>query len=538
MHRRDVVRGLLGAPLFTSLACGGRRTDVAKPAGTLVGPSLERGHRLRENAPLHAWDSAPVEDIDVAIVGAGAAGLSAAWRLKRLAHDSFAVLDLEPTPGGTARSGRNALTRYPLGAHYLPVPHDQPLLRTLLVELGAIENGEPAERVLVREPDERVFVGGYWYRGLYPYAGATADDLQQLARFRDRIVRLANARDGQNRRLFTIPLSRASRDPSVLALDAIPASAWCRENGFTSSRLRFMLDYGCRDDYGLRLTETSAWAMLFYWASRIPDGEEQAADVLTWPEGNAALIDHMSSAIGERVRCGALVAHVAAEEGRVRVAYYDESDERRVLLAKRAIVAVPRFVAKRIVHALRDEPADASEGDVFRYGGWMVANLTLDGRPRSRGFPLCWDNVLVDGPSVGYVTATHQSGRDHGPVTLTYYQPMTHDDEREGRQLLFEASYEEWRESILLDLSRAHLELPVRSIEVCRWGHAMIQPRVGFHRSEARLAAQRPREGVHFANSDLSGVALFEEAFDHGTRAADEVLAALRDPERAQGEHG
>jgi len=31
---------------------------------------------------------------------------------------------------------------------------------------------------------------------------------------------------------------------------------------------------------------------------------------------------------------------------------------------------------------------------------------------------------------------------------------------------------------------------------------------------------------VHFAGADLSGVALFEEAFDHGVRAAEEVLAA------------
>jgi len=29
----------------------------------------------------------------------------------------------------------------------------------------------------------------------------------------------------------------------------------------------------------------------------------------------------------------------------------------------------------------------------------------------------------------------------------------------------------------------------------------------------------------HFAHSDLSGVALFEEAFYHGLRAAEEILA-------------
>jgi hypothetical protein len=31
---------------------------------------------------------------------------------------------------------------------------------------------------------------------------------------------------------------------------------------------------------------------------------------------------------------------------------------------------------------------------------------------------------------------------------------------------------------------------------------------------------------LHFAHTDLSGIALFEEAFDHGLRAAREIAAA------------
>jgi hypothetical protein len=59
-----------------------------------------------------------------------------------------------------------------------------------------------------------------------------------------------------------------------------------------------------------------------------------------------------------------------------------------------------------------------------------------------------------------------------------------------------------------------------------RWGHAMIRPRPGFVWGGARAAAQKPFRGIHFANTDLSGLALFEEAFDHGLRAAEEVLKA------------
>jgi hypothetical protein len=42
--------------------------------------------------------------------------------------------------------------------------------------------------------------------------------------------------------------------------------------------------------------------------------------------------------------------------------------------------------------------------------------------------------------------------------------------------------------------------------------------------SRAQLAA--PLGRVRFAHTDLSGLALFEEAFDHGLRAARDVAAA------------
>ena len=49
---------------------------------------------------------------------------------------------------------------------------------------------------------------------------------------------------------------------------------------------------------------------------------------------------------------------------------------------------------------------------------------------------------------------------------------------------------------------------------------------MGFQWGGARVKAQQPFGPIHFANTDLSGVALFEEAFDHGLRAAEEILSA------------
>ena len=54
----------------------------------------------------------------------------------------------------------------------------------------------------------------------------------------------------------------------------------------------------------------------------------------------------------------------------------------------------------------------------------------------------------------------------------------------------------------------------------------MISPRPGFIWGGERQKAMQPYRNIHFAHTDLSGIALFEEAFYHGLRAAEE--AAVR----------
>ena len=58
-----------------------------------------------------------------------------------------------------------------------------------------------------------------------------------------------------------------------------------------------------------------------------------------------------------------------------------------------------------------------------------------------------------------------------------------------------------------------------------RWGHAMVRPEPGLLWDPAFLALSRPF-GASTSPTELSGLALFEEAQDHGVRAAEEVLAA------------
>jgi glycine/D-amino acid oxidase-like deaminating enzyme len=533
LSRREMLATLLGAPV--AAACDPREWQEKPrvlPPGEIVFPIERRGHAVRDgvHTTTVSWTSPKV-----VIIGGGVAGLSAAWRLVRAGFTDFTLLEMDDITGGTAKSGANEVSAYPWGAHYITVPmKENRALLKLLGELGLLtgtdDKGEPVvdEAFLCRDPQERLFYRGSWSPGLYLHAGATENDHAELARFRARMDGFASQRDGRGRRAFTLPIAHASDDPAFTELDRLSMADWMAREGFTSTRLLWTIDYACRDDYGSPPSQTSAWAGIFYFAARIASPGADGQPVITWPEGNGRLVHHLAEAVLAQVRVAAAAYDVIpATDGSASVDVLALCPEGPVgFHAEQAIVATPQLVTRRIVRPFRDERP--GHLDAFTYGAWLVANLTVRERPRGRGFPFAWDNVLYESASLGYVVAGHQSGRDHGPTVLTYYHPLADEDPNRARQRLLSATRDEWADACLADLSVAHPNIAESTtrLDVMRWGHAMIRPLPGFLWGTSRREAARPIRGIHFAHSDLSGVALFEEAFDHGVRAAEEVLAA------------
>lgn len=520
------------SPLF------GRKLGWSSPAsfpGAILGASATLGHRLRTG---HFPPPSHEQRVGIAIVGGGIAGLSAGWRLQKAGFEDFTLLELEDEVGGNSRSGENAVSPYPWGAHYVPLPSaEAKWVRELFEELGVIEGydsqGEPLynELYLCADPQDRLYIHGRWQEGLVPEFGITPEDRRQYASFFAAMETFRKARGKDGRPAFCIPLDQSSRDPAFTALDRLSMAAYMDQNGWTSPPLRWYVDYCCRDDYGCRLEETSAWAGIHYFASRSGDTRDLEGEVLTWPEGNGWLVKQLRKKLDARIQTQVLVTDVTPlPSGEVALELFDARTETTTrLIAMAAILAIPRFVAARILQPLRQSPPAYLEA--FSYAPWMVANVTVNALPTGRGVPLAWDNVPYGGPSLGYVVATHQNVEQYprSSTVLTYYLPLCDGDPATERQRAYARSHGEWTATVVADLARMHpgIEKTITQVDVWVWGHAMVRPTPGFLWGADRQQALKPVGNVFFAHSDMSGISIFEEAQYRGVVAADQALATL-----------
>ena len=437
------------------------------------------------------------------IIGGGIAGLSAAWRLDKRGMRDFVLLEMETQAGGNARWGENEISRFPWAAHYVPVPAaGESLARELFEELGVLRDGKWDERVLCFDPQERLFRYGRWQDGIEPEIGVTDPERGQYRRFTEKINQFRATGE------FTIPMERGAK-PSPL--DRRSMADWLAAERFDSPSLRWYVNYACRDDYGALAKDTSAWAGIHYFASREP--EEKGP--LTWPEGNGWIVEQLLKKLNRYIQTGSVVYRVARDGSRVRVL-----TEQTEYSAEKVIFAAPTFLAHYIIE-------DAPPATGFEYSPWLTANLTLDRIPDQKGAEPAWDNVIYDSPTLGYVNATHMSLATHIERTVwTFYWSLAEYSPRDARTLLLAKDWNYWKEAILNDLARAHPDIRqcVSRIDIMRLGHAMIRPAPGFLFSAQREHWLKPQGGILFANSDLSGVSIFEQAQYHGAKSADRIL--------------
>jgi NAD(P)-binding Rossmann-like domain len=500
LSRRRFLQGGSAALVGLSL-----KSDRAI-AGSFVNDSFQLGHQLRDRRSFPA--PTKIEKHKVIIVGGGIAGLNAAWRFNKRGFHDFVLLEMNAQPGGNSRWGENEVTAYPWAAHYVPVPGTKAVyVRELFEELGVLNQGEWNERYLCFAPQERLFIYGRWQEGIEPAVGLTAKERDQFRHLEDLIkgFRASGA--------FTIPM-QLGLSATTLSLDQLSFGEWLRGQGIDSRLVNWYMNYCCRDDYGALASDTSAWAGIHYFASR--EAEEKGP--LTWPEGNGWIVRRLLERVGSFVRSGQMVHHIAPRGHGYQVLTGETEYQ-----AEFVIFAAPTFLGPYLIEGF----APLHE---FEYSPWLTANLLLDHLPERYGNDATWDSVVMDSPTLGYVDATHQTLRTHTDRTVwTFYWALAEGSASQNRQLLLDKDWNYWKDAILHDLERVHTDIRrcVSRIDIMRMGHAMARPKPGAIFSPERQKLRALSGRLLFANSDLSGFSIFEEAQYRGVRAAEEVLKEI-----------
>lgn len=525
--RRNFVKGIAASLLLIPFLqfCSDK---IAVLMIRLSGTNHLLGHRLWiKDFPK------PKQQIKIPylIIGGGISGLSAARQFHKKGVSDFLLLEMADHLGGNSSNGQNQYSKYPLGAHYLPLPNfkDKELLSFLEEEkiiLGYDKNGLPVfdELQLTFAPDERLFYKNNWQEGVVPKEGNSATEQEEFQRFFKEMDAFRIAKGEDQKYLFDIPICLSSKDEKTRALDKMTMQQWFGENSFKSESLFNYIDYCCKDDFGLGIAFVSAWAGIHYFAGRKQDASVEKTDsVLTWPEGNARLAHHLKKYTEQKALRNHLVYEVKIEKDKVMVTAFDDVKKTSIeIIADKVIMATPQFVNQYLI---KDRKQFTKQ---FHYTPWLLATLTVNNLTDNLSFPLSWDNVIYEAKGLGYVYAQHQTlNQIQDKKVITYYYSFSCGDLKKMRKEIYKKDKEYWKQVVFNDLKIAHpdIENDTEEMEVFLLGHGMISPVPDFIFGEAKNKASQDIENlIYFAHSDLSGISIFEEAFHQGINAVNKIL--------------
>jgi hypothetical protein len=423
-----------------------------------------RGHGPRASPARRQLPGAEqVREVDLVIAGGGVAGLSAGWRLTDAGFARFKLLELEDNVGGNARSGRNAVSAYPLGAHYLPVANrEAKALQHLLRQLGMItgDSGRRAglrSRAALRRHAGTAVLAGRWQEGLIPRTGHhRTGQGSDLAAFETAMTAFSKRVGSDGKPAFALPMAYSSRDADLIALDTIELRRMARRQGWHSPVLRAHVRYAMRDDYGTEPDQVSAWAGVHYFAGRRGWAANGSGDnELTWPEGNGRLVRRqLAGFFPQRVAAGNIVHRVSREGDRILVDSFDVAANATVRTSARAaILAMPHFVATR-----------GSARDRRRQGLQLRA---LAGRQRHRRSPAARTRraaglgQCVEHQRFARLCRGDASGarRDHRRDGAHLVSAAVDMPPAQARRLLVERPADEWKRIVRDDLLAMHPDL-------------------------------------------------------------------------------
>jgi protoporphyrinogen/coproporphyrinogen III oxidase len=441
-------------------------------------------------------------DVEVAVVGGGIAGLSAAWELR---DRDVLVLEADARVGGRLMSEPRGRYWLNFGGHVL-AGEDSATGR--LLAAAGVEAGDVPGVLTALAMNGRVLTGGRVETYPLRLRLTTAE-------------RLALIRAGARVRLAVLEYGRVAR-----------RRAGESEADRRARVLAYRDDRTFADFLGPVPAEVDA---IFRPTIQRSSGEPEQVSAgygigyfhLVWDRegglsrnvlgGSARLPQAIAAALGDRVRAGAPVERVVVGRDGVTV---HQGDER--IRARYAVVATPAFAARELLEGVPAETVEAL-GRVA-YGPYVVGAFLTD-----EPGPMPYDGVYaVATPKTSFNMLFNTANVTRGPGprepggTLMAYSAASLAD------ALADRDDEEVARIYADDVARIFPAVAghIAEVRIRRWAHGLPHPRPGRHLLQPAL--ERPLGNVFLAG-DYLGTTYVDTAVATGTAAAHAIRRRLRE---------
>jgi monoamine oxidase len=313
--------------------------------------------------------------VDVAIVGAGLAGLTAARQLSRAGLEVCVVEARDRVGGRTLNHTVQRGVIAEVGGQFIGPTQDHVLALAKAMGVDTFPTYNDGNNVL--------YLGGQ--RSLYPAVPGISDnpDFQQF---------VVNSIGGLEPMAAEVPVAAPWKAPKAAEWDAMTLGEWELAN-LPSPGARKIFDLSAEDLWGAEAREVSLLYALFYIAAA---GNESNKGSLTrllttggggqesrFVGGSQRIARQVARRLGSQVVLDSPVRRIDQGRGRVLV-----TSDRLIVEAKRAIVAVPPVLARRIEYlpalprAKRDLLARIVPGHIIKWEAvyetpfWRAAGLS------------------------------------------------------------------------------------------------------------------------------------------------------------------